>query len=385
MKNICLLGVTGSIGLQACDIISNHKDRFSLLAVSCNTSIKTLKDVLNKFDSIKYVSVSSSIVDELRKEYPNITFYTDEEGLIELIKNSKPDMVVNALVGFVGLKPTVYTIENNIDIALANKESLVIGGELINELLKTHSSKLYPIDSEHVALAKLLKNRNIDDISSLVITASGGSFRNLSREELVGVTVKDALNHPSWSMGAKITIDSATMVNKAFEIIEAYHLFGIEGDKIKVLLHDESYIHSLLLMNDNSYIADIGPRDMRIPIAYALFEGNYIKDEKLPKLDLADVCSLNFRKLNKDRYPALDLAYRVIKEKGTLGAVFNAANEACNLAFRENRLPFNKIEEIILKMMNSHRIIDNPTLEDLIYVHSSTYKETEEYIAKEVK
>ena len=186
-------------------------------------------------------------------------------------------------------------------------------------------------------------------------------------------------------MGAKITIDSATMVNKAFEIIEAYHLFGIEGDKIKVLLHDESYIHSLILMNDNSFVADIGPRDMRIPIAYALFEGNYIKDENLPKLNLEDIGSLNFRKLVNDRYPALDLAYRVIKEKGTLGACFNASNEACNLAFREGRLPFSKIEEIIIKMMDSHRIIDNPTLEDLLYVHSSIYKETEEYIKKEVK
>lgn len=384
MKNICLLGATGSIGLQTCDIIKNHNDVFKLVAVSCNNSIDKMRTILNSFPSIKYACVSSFIKEELKKEYCNITFFDGENGLLDLIKESNTNFVVNALVGFVGLKPTVFTIENDIDIALANKESLVIGGELINSLLKNHiSSHLYPIDSEHVALAKLLKNRDYNTINSLIITASGGSFRDLSRDELDKVTIKDALNHPSWSMGEKITIDSATMVNKAFEIIEAHYLFNFPPEKIKVLLHDESKVHSLILMNDNSFIADIGPCDMRIPIAYALFEGNYIKDDNLPKLDLESINGLHFRKLDKKRYPALDFAYRVIHEKGTLGACFNASNEACNEAFRSGKLPFNKIEYIIKTMMDSHRIIDNPTLEDLVYVHNSVYNETKEYIDKE--
>ena len=380
MKRICLLGSTGSIGINTLDIIERNSSRFEVVAVSCNSKIDLMEKILNRFSSIKYACVCKGLTKEFVNRFPHITFFEKEEGLIELIKASSPDMVVNALVGFVGLLPSIYTIENDIDLALANKESLVIGGELINNLLKEHKGKMYPIDSEHVALAKLLKNRNINDVDSLIITASGGSFRDLSREELVDVTVNDALNHPSWSMGDKITIDSATMVNKAFEIIEAYHLFGFSKDKIKVLLHDESYIHSLILMNDHSYIADIGPRDMAIPISYALNEGNYYKDEKLPKLNLEDVMSLHFRKLDLNRYPAIKFAYKVIEEKGTLGAVFNAANEACNLYFRKGLLPFNRIEEIIEEQMNAHRIIDNPSLEDLLYVHDVTFKAVEKYI-----
>ena len=383
MKRICLLGSTGSIGVNTLDIIERNSSRFEVVAVSCNSKIDLMEKILNRFSSIKYACVCKGLTKEFANRFPHITFFEKEEGLIELIKASSPDMVVNALVGFVGLLPSIYTIENDIDLALANKESLVIGGELINNLLKEHKGKMYPIDSEHVALAKLLKNRNINDVDSLIITASGGSFRDLSRDKLVDVTVSDALNHPSWSMGDKITIDSATMVNKAFEIIEAYHLFGFNKDKIKVLLHDESYIHSLILMNDHSYVADIGPRDMAIPISYALNEGNYYKDEKLPKLNLEDVMSLHFRKLDLNRYPAIKFAYKVIEEKGTLGAVFNAANEACNLYFRKGLLPFNRIEEIIEEQMNAHRIIDNPSLEDLLYVHDATFKAVEKYIKED--
>ena len=385
MKDICLLGATGSIGTSTIDILLERKDKFNLTAVSCNTRIDNLRVILNKFPSIKFVSVGVKDINSLQKEYPNVSFYNSEDSLTKIIELSKPYMVINALVGFVGLLPTLYTISNDIHLALANKESLVVGGELIIDLLKKHKGKLYPIDSEHVALAKLLKNKNNDDVKELVLTASGGSFRNLSREELNNVTVKDALNHPSWKMGDKITIDSATLINKAFEIIEAYYLFGFEESKIKVLLHDESYIHSLILMNDNSFMADIGPRDMKISISYALEEGNYVSSSLLPKLNIEDVASFNFRKLNEDRYPGLNLGRRVLKELGTMGCVFNAANEAANLCFRNGELPFSKIEEVIIYQMDSHRIIDHPTIEDLIYVHNLVYNDTLKYIKEERK
>lgn len=381
MKRICLLGASGSIGISTCDILKTFSNQFTLVGVSINHQVDVLKQIIKEFSSIEYVCVCSENIDDLKKEYPNITFFDKEDGLISLIHFSKCDMVVNALVGFVGLKPTVYAIEHDIDVALANKETLVAGGELINTLLKNHpKSHLYPIDSEHVALAKCLKNKNIEDVYRLVITASGGSFRDLTRAQLKGVTLDDALKHPSWKMGAKITIDSATMVNKGFEIIEAYHLFHVEPDKIDVLLHDESVIHSLIEMNDHSYVADLGPADMRIPISFALFEQNYKCNDNLPHLSLEKLSSLHFRILDEKRYPALKLAKRCIKEGGTLGCVMNAANEACNQEFRNGNLEFERIESIIEMVMNEHRIILNPSLEDLIYVNNECYQKALRYI-----
>ncbi len=386
MKKICLLGASGSIGLSTCNILETFQDKFELVAISINTKIDILEDILSKFKTIKYVCVCSKSTTLLKEKYNNITFFEKEDGLIRLIESSKCDMVVNALVGFVGLKPTVFALTNNIDVALANKETLVAGGELINSILaKKKNVHLYPIDSEHVALAKCLKNKNINDVKRLIITASGGPFRDLKREELLNVTLKDALNHPSWKMGAKITIDSATMVNKGFEIIEAYYLFNFKEEQIDVLLHDESVIHSLIEMNDHSYVADLGPADMRIPISFALFETNYQKNDNLPHLDLAKLGSLHFRELDLNRYPALKLARRCIIEKGTLGCAMNAANEAANSAFRNGILPFNKIETIIQKVMHTHKNILNPTLDDLIVVNKYCFDLALTYIKEETK
>ena len=228
MKKICLLGSTGSIGRQTIEIINDNIKDFSLVGVSCGKNINELRKILFSNQDIKFVCVQDKEnISLLEEEFKDITFYYGDEGLIKLIDSSSYDMVVNALVGFVGFIPSVHTISKNIDLALANKESLVVGGELINDLLKKSTSKLYPIDSEHVALAKCLKGKKKKEIKRLVITASGGSFRDLSREELTNVTKEDALKHPSWSMGEKITIDSATMMNKGFEIIEAKHLFNL--------------------------------------------------------------------------------------------------------------------------------------------------------------
>lgn len=386
MKKICLLGASGSIGISTLDIIKTFPNEFNLISVSINHNISVLKKIIKNFPSIKFVCVAGEDTSQLKKEFPHITFLEKEISLIELIKLSRPNMVINALVGFVGLIPTVYSIENDIDVALANKETLVAGGELINSLLKKHPhSHLYPIDSEHVALAKCLKNKDIKDVKRLIITASGGAFRDLKTDQLHNVKVEDALKHPSWNMGAKITIDSATLVNKAFEIIEAYHLFHFPSEKIDVLLHDESIIHSMIEMNDHSLVADIGPADMRIPISFALFQQEYKENDNLPSIDLARLGAVHFRILDLNRYPALNLARKVIKQGGTLGCCFNAANEACNKAFRENKLPFDQIVPLIEKIMNEHCNISNPTLKDLIMVNEITYKKSEEYIKEIAK
>lgn len=382
MKRICLLGSTGSIGKQTIEIINSNSKEFSLVGVSCGKNISQLKKILKENSSIEYVCVQNeSDIENLKQEFSNIVFFSKDQGLCELIDACKPNMVVNALVGFVGFIPSVHTLKNNIDLALANKESLVVGGELINSLLKEKKVKLYPIDSEHVALAKCLKGKKKKEIKRLVITASGGSFRDLSREQLINVTKEDALKHPSWSMGEKITIDSATMMNKGFEIIEAKHLFNLPLDKIDVLLHDESVIHSLVEFVDNSFLADLGPADMRVPIAYALFEGKR-KNISTKLLNLEEMGTLHFRKLDLNRYPCISYALKAIKIGGSLPTVLNASNEEAVYAFLRGEIKFLEIEEIVEFMINSHRVIDEPTIDDIVYVDSLTRKLTLEEIKR---
>lgn len=382
MKQICLLGASGSVGYSTLKIIKDNLD-FNLIGISIGKNVIRLKEILDEFPSIKYVYLcDDKEKQKLENSYPNKVFFASNEGLNALLEIEKYDLVVNALVGFSGLCPTIRCLELNCDLALANKESLVIGGELIKKKLEVSNSHLYPIDSEHVALWKCLKGRKESEVKKLILTASGGPFRDLSKEQLKDVILKQALNHPSWQMGDKITIDSATMINKAFEIIEAYYLFDIELDKIEVLLHDQSKIHSMVQFIDNSYIADIGPSDMIIPISYALYGGNYHRVDIEP-LDLVALGSLTFRKLDLTRYPAIELGLKAIRSKGTMPCVLNAANEAANLAFREGRLPFNKIEEVIEKVMNQHRIIQEYTLEDLIYINRWAYQEAERLIKEE--
>lgn len=366
MKKICLLGSTGSIGEQTIDIIDKNKNDFSLIAVSCARQIDKLERILSTHISVKYACVKEEKdYLELKEKYQNVTFFFGDKGLLELIEHSNPTLVVNALVGFSGFIPSAFTLSHDIDLALANKESLVVGGKIIKDLLKIHNARLFPIDSEHVALAKCLENKNRDEVKSLVITASGGSFRDLSREELKDVTVEQALNHPSWSMGSKITIDSATMMNKGFEIIEAMYLFDFDVDQIKVLLHDESVIHSLVEFVDHSFLADLGPQDMRIPIAHALYEGKR-KEIEVKSLDLETLGSLHFRKYDKNRYPCVGYALEAIKRGGTLPTILNASNEEAVYAFINGEIKFLEIEEIISLMMKTIDIVDEPTIDDIV-------------------
>lgn len=366
MKEIILLGASGNIGSQAREIITDNKSDFVLTGVSVGRNIAELEKIINTFPFVKYVTVEDYkdyIV--LKEKYPQITFFYDDQGLIDLIDNCPCSLVINALVGFVGFLPSLHTIEKGIDLALANKESLVVGGKLIKDALKKSKSKLFAIDSEHCALDKCLKNKNREDIKYLVITASGGSFRDYRFEDLKNVTIKDALNHPSWSMGNKITIDSATMMNKGFEVIEAMHLFDFTLDQIKILVHDESIIHSLVEFKDHSYLADIGPTNMKVAISYAMY-GNHYHEVDVEPLDFEKLSGLHFRKLDLNFYPCLKLVFEAIRKGGSAPCVLNRSNEEAVRSFLRGEIKFTDIAEIVRMTLLEHKVIVNPNVEDII-------------------
>lgn len=359
MMTICLLGASGSIGSQTIDVMLKNPQDFDLLAFSVGHQTRKIRGIVNHFSSVKHICIQDKKkLSYFKKQYPNIHFYYGDEGLNELIISSDAQMVVNALVGFVGLKPTITALENNKIVALSNKESLVVGGEYINNLLSKGKGKIVPIDSEHVAIAKCLMVDD-KDIDKVIITASGGAFRKLSRDQLGDVTPEQALNHPNWKMGKKITIDSATMVNKAFEIIEAHYLFGLPVEKISTILNLNSYVHSLVRYNNGTYRMEVGKPDMRKPIKFALYQG-LIDYQTVVSDNLEDIKNTTFAAFDEKRYPIVNLARKVIKEKGTLGAVFNAANEEAVYAFLNHKISFLAIEEIINKCIDEHKNIVHP-------------------------
>lgn len=352
MKRILLLGASGSIGQQTLDVISSNSQQFELVAFSVGEKVDTVSTIIRLHPAVKYVCVKHrEYTDILQQQHPHITFFSGDEGLIQIVKKAKYDLIVNALVGFAGFPPTIAALKKKATICLANKESLVVGGEIVNRLLKKGYGKIYPIDSEHVALAKCLSQASQDSISKLILTASGGAFRSLNKDQLSNVTAEDALKHPTWQMGAKITIDSATMMNKGFEIIEAHYLFNYELDKIGILMHDESHVHSLIQFEDGSFLADISLPDMRVPITYALFEGqtpfSCTRIKSLKQLN-----NYHFHEFDSEKYPCVALAKQALQMGGTALAVLNAANEVAVHAFLENRLPFLSIPDLIAKELN---------------------------------
>lgn len=348
---IHLLGATGSIGLQTLDVVRNDRSRFLVLTMTCYKNVDKLCELVDEFHP-KYISVhEESDALKLAEMYPNIEVGYGEQGLIKAATYDDQAMVVNALVGSAGLAPTVAAIQKGLDIALANKETLVIGGEIIKPLLSKYGVKLFPLDSEHSAIFQCLEGENHQDIKKLIITASGGSFRDYNRAELENVSVKEALAHPNWSMGSKITIDSATMMNKGFEIIEAHYLFDVPYAQIEPLMHKESIVHSMVEFNDTSVIAHLGLPDMRIPIAYALYYPSRAPF-KGESLNLAKVKTLHFDEVDFDRYPLVRLAIEVGKKKGLMPATLNAANEAAVSLFLEGKIRFLKIEELIIECLD---------------------------------
>ena len=381
MMTVCLLGASGSIGQQAIDVMLKNPSDFDLVSFSVGQKTRYVRGIVKHFPNIKDICIQNkSKVKYYQKQYPGIHFYSGDEGLNELIKNSKADMVVNALVGFVGLKPSITALENDKILCLANKESLVVGGEIINGLLAKGKGKLYPIDSEHVAIAKCLAVDN-QKVDRIIITASGGPFRNLKRDQLVGITPEQALAHPNWKMGKKITIDSATMVNKTFEVIEAYYLFGYDFSNIEIIINYNSYVHSIVRYNDGTYRADVGKPDMRVPIKYALYQG--LTDYQTVVTDNFDsIKNTEFGKFDIKRFPIINVARKVINEKGTLGAIFNAANEEAVRAFLNHEIPFLAIESLINKCLEKEAYIKNPSYEQLKKTDVQTRSLVREMIKK---
>ena len=381
MISVCLLGASGSIGQQTIDVMLKNPLDFDLVSFSIGQRTRYVRGIINRFPNIKNICLQSkSKVNYYKKQYPQITFYYGDEGLNELIRNSGADMVVNALVGFVGLKPSITALENNKILCLANKESLVVGGEIINGLLARGKGKLYPIDSEHVAIAKCLAVDN-QDVDKIVLTASGGPFRNLSRDQLIDITPEQALAHPNWKMGKKITIDSATMVNKAFEVIEAHYLFGYDFKDIEIKINFNSYVHSIVRYNDGTYRADVGKPDMRKPIKYALYQG-LTSYETVVTDNLDEIKNTTFGQFDIKRFPIINVAKKVIEEKGSLGAIFNASNEEAVRAFLNHEIPFLGIEKIINSCLAKQKNIKNPNYEQLRQVDVFTRQMVKEMIMK---
>lgn len=365
LKKISLMGATGSIGTQTLDVIREHPEEFRLTAMSVGKNIEEARKMITEFNP-RLVSVQrKEDAETLSREFPSsVKVLHGDEGLVEVACHQDADILVNAVLGSVGLYPTLQAIEAGKTIAIANKETLVTAGHLVMEAARAKGTSLLPVDSEHSAIFQALQGESEKNIDKLIITASGGSFRDRTREELVGVTVHEALNHPNWSMGAKITIDSASMMNKGLEVIEAHWLFDIPYDRIDVVQHRESIIHSMIQFHDSSVMAQLGTPDMRVPIQYALTYPDRLQRPG-KRLDLVEIGKLHFEKMDLDRFRCLAFAYEAGRIGGSMTTVLNAANEASVALFLDNKISFLDIETYIEKAMNAHQVIHRPDLETI--------------------
>ena len=374
MKKISLLGATGSIGLQTIDIILANQHEFKLVALSSGKNIEKTREIITQLQpEIVSVQEESDAV-SLAKEFPNVQFTYGNKGLVEVATHPETTVLVNAVLGSVGLESTLAAIRMGKTIAIANKETLVTAGHLVMTEARKYNAPILPVDSEHSALYQSMNGENPKAIERLILTASGGSFRDKTRAELEGVTVKDALNHPNWSMGAKITIDSATMMNKGLEVIEAHVLFDMPYDRIDVLLHRESIIHSMVEYHDTSVMAQLGTPDMRVPIQYALTYPDRMPLVGGKRLNLAEIGKLHFQEVDFERYRALKLAYEAGRTGGTVLTAMNAANEAAVALFLQEKITFLQIEECIERVMDAHDNILLPDLQTILHVDSETRK-----------
>lgn len=374
MKKINLLGATGSIGTQTLEIVREHPELFEITALSFGRNVELGRKIIQEFKP-KAVSVQNKRdVEKLKLEFPDIRFYSGMEGLRAIASFSEGDVLLSAVIGSVGLLPTLDAIEAGKQIAIANKETLVTAGHLVMEAARKKGVDLLPVDSEHSAVFQALNGEKRENVSKLIITASGGSFRDKTRQELKHVTVKEALNHPNWSMGNKLTIDSATMFNKGLEVIEAHWLYDMEYDDIDVVIHRESIVHSLVEYIDGSMIAQLGAPDMRIPIQYALTFPDRSSIQFSEPFSLAKIGTLHFEEVDYDRFRALKLAYNAGKIGGTMPTVLNAANEIAVAGFLNGQVDFNNIEAVVENAMNHHmqNVIQAPSLDTILQVDQET-------------
>jgi 1-deoxy-D-xylulose-5-phosphate reductoisomerase len=344
-RRLLILGSTGSIGTQALEIVA-HSDELELVGLSAQGKWEQLVAQAREFAVDRVALTDPDAAARARDEWDGEVL-DGAEGLVRLVLEARADLVLNALVGSAGLGPTVATLGEGIDLALANKESLVVGGELVMQLAEATGAQVIPVDSEHSALHQLIAGEQPGTVERLVLTASGGPFRGRSRAELEDVTVEQALKHPTWAMGGKITIDSATLMNKGLELIEAHHLFGLPYERIDVVVHPQSIVHSLITLNDGAALAHLGHPDMRVPISYALHHPERVDVPAIRPLDLADVGALIFERVDDEAFPSLRLAREAAAEGGTAPCVLNAANEVAVHAFLNGRLPFLGIPAVI--------------------------------------
>ncbi|ERI09246.1 1-deoxy-D-xylulose-5-phosphate reductoisomerase [Aneurinibacillus aneurinilyticus] len=365
MRKIAILGSTGSIGTQALDVIRQHPEQFSVVALAAGKNIDLLTEQAHEFQPQLVSVATKELAEKIQHQLPlNTKAVWGEEGALAAATHPDADFVISAIVGSAGLLPTLAAIEAGKAIGLANKETLVTAGHIVMRKAKEHDVSVIPIDSEHSAIFQCLQGEDKSAIRRLIITASGGSFRDLTREQLADVTVKEALAHPNWSMGAKVTIDSATMMNKGLEVIEAHWLFDLPYNKIDTILHKESIIHSMVEFTDRAVMAQLGTPDMRTPIQYAMAYPKRIPLETEP-LDLMKVSQLHFTALDFKRYPCLAFAYEAGQKGGTLPTVLNGANEVAVARFLRGDIPFLAIEDTIAHAMAKHKVVENPGLEDI--------------------
>ena len=374
---VLLLGASGSIGSQTIDIIKEASNKFTLTAFSVGKNFEKAQEILRNFPSVKHVYViDKDKAKELKKEYPKVKVYSGSKGLAKLTKVADYTMCVDALVGFAGMEPAVIALKKDKVLCLANKEALVTGGQLINMILASGKGRLYPIDSEHVALAKCLSACKPEEVNRLIITASGGALRNVPIEELGSIKAERALQHPTWKMGNKITIDCATMMNKGFEIIEAVYLYQYPLDKISVMMHDESLVHSAVELNDGSFIVDFGKPDMHKPIKWAMYEGQ-VENDVIKVKSLSELKDCHFHEYDPNRYPCTELAKQALLGGPSKMIALNAANEVLVNKYLKDEIKFTDIAKGVQEMVEMVPTVRYAALPLIKFIDKYVRKETE--------
>ncbi|MCR5702042.1 MAG: 1-deoxy-D-xylulose-5-phosphate reductoisomerase [Lachnospiraceae bacterium] len=380
MKKVAILGSTGSIGTQTLDVVSANPDDLEVVAISASSNIKMLEEQIRQFHPRLCAVYNEDKAKELEANIKDVTpacrIVSGMDGLIELAVMEESDIIITAVVGMIGIVPTIEAIKAGKDIGLANKETLVTAGHIIMPLAKEKGVSILPVDSEHSAIFQCLNGERDNHISKILLTASGGPFRGMTREQLSGVTLEMALKHPNWSMGRKITIDSSTMVNKGLEVIEAKWLFGVEPSQIEVVVQPQSIIHSMVEFDDGAVMAQLGTPDMRLPIQYALYYPKRIfLDGK--RLDFSTLSEITFSKPDPDTFLGLRFAYSAIETGGSMPTVFNAANECAVARFLDGKIRFLEIYEMIDYCMKNHKNIDNPDVAQILETEKWVYDSIE--------
>jgi len=383
MKELAILGSTGSIGTQTLDVVRAHPDRYSVYALCAHRSIDLLVAQAEEFHPEVVCIADESLYEKLGSMLSSVGYqgkvWAGADAIAQMVTMPSIDIVVAAMVGYAGLRPTIEAIKAGKTIALANKETLVVAGEIICDLAAQHHAPILPVDSEHSAIFQSLVGEDRSEIEKILLTASGGPFRTFSLDRMKSVTAADALKHPNWEMGAKITIDSASMMNKGFEVIEAKWLFGVPVEKIQVLVHPQSIVHSAVQFTDGAIKAQLGAPDMKVPIQYALSFPERLTSD-FPRADLFALKSLTFEEPDLERFPNLALAYEAMRRGGNIPCVLNAANEVVNLAFREGRCGFLQMSDIIAATMAKAPFIQKPTYEDYVATDTEARSIASQYL-----